>query len=132
MLGCPEDSPDNWTKADLHQRSVQVSGIQRAPSVCRQRWTHGIGWNDGELRKNWWRGEHAYRNLSLGDEQIFLTLREPVGRIVSHLSAFLPNVIKNVKTDSELAQTIISHPNLGKLMTHDKLFVSTGGAAARW
>ena len=36
---------------------------------------------------------------------------------MSHLSHFRKDLLQNVKTDSELAQTIISHPDLGELMT---------------
>jgi hypothetical protein len=110
MLGCPEDYRANWTQSELdHHTTHPELGIRRASLECKQRWKDGKGYDWGKtrpLRPIWWLGDHAYRNPSLADEQIFMTLRDPVDRMISQL--FYKRQT-NAKTDSEMAQAILQN-----------------------
>jgi hypothetical protein len=118
MLGCPEDYSANWTESELDYHTTHPKlGIRNASLECKQRWKHGKGYDETQgkgydwgktrpLRPRWWLGEHAYRNPSLPDEQLFMTLRDPVDRMISQL--FFKRQT-NAKTDSEIAQAILQN-----------------------
>jgi hypothetical protein len=116
MLGCPEEFNSNWTGVELEEHSVRGGfGIVGASQDCRKRFTNGAVYDFFELgyttplRKKWWLGEHAYRDPSINDGQIFITVREPIDRIISHLY-FQPRwQVQNVKTEEEMVKRLVKN-----------------------
>lgn len=124
LLGCPEERPQNWTQEELPKKSVIAhKGIESPVPACRERWTHGAVYGPRpRTREHWWIGEHAHRNPDLGNEQIFVSLREPVDRIVSDM--YQRNRISKVEgqpqTDMEMAEAMLDSPSfyhMSSLMT---------------
>ena len=60
-------------------------GIQSSSKECRSRWTHGELAQAETLRPQWWMGEHAYVKRGLPYNQVFLSIREPLQRLVSDI-----------------------------------------------
>lgn len=92
MLACPEEY--NQTLANVRRHSMHPKhGLGGGSKTCRQKWKHGYQYTKLDrpkerymkIRGQWWLGEHARRNTSLTNAQLFMTLREPVDRIISHL-----------------------------------------------
>ena len=143
MLGCPEEYSENWTKEEIDMHTIfPGKGIQ-ASAECKQRWTNGLGYDMGKgegrpLREKYFIGDHTYRNTSIADKQIFMSLRDPVDRIISYLffdkrlSLMGMKPVEDATTDSELAQIIVEHPllhtpTLGQMMTYHFLPVPSPG-----
>lgn len=132
MLACPEDYRDNWNQSELEMHSaIPGKGIRQASRECRQRWMNGVGYDFGRTRpsrRKWWLGDHEYLNPALPEKQIFMSMREPVDRMISHLffdSALDKRGVKSIKTaktDLDVAQVILQHkylhtPRLAQHMT---------------
>jgi len=113
LLGCPEEfNSTNWTNPnELRMHSARPGyGLQGGSPECGQRWTHGdpLGTH---IRNKWFIGEHAFRNTSLGYDQIFMAVREPVDRLLSWLFFYGKSrrkyFSKSVITDEFIAQYIL-------------------------
>lgn len=97
MLACPEAHDVTWqTNPKLlarHSMHPQWGLVGANRTTCRSKWTHGYQYTKLDrgnqrhlpIRRIWWMGEHARRNTTLSTPQLFVTVREPVARIVSHL-----------------------------------------------
>lgn len=83
MLACPEDFSENWTQTQLNMHSMHASeGLRGASQACRKKWITGD--TSYRRRPKWWFGEHGSRSPSLSDNQLFITIREPMDRAISH------------------------------------------------
>ena len=111
MLGCPEDFRKNWTPEELEMHSIHPKlGLRGASPGCRSRWING---DTAEYRPAWWLGEHASRSPTLSDNQLFITVREPIDRSISHYYYLKP---RGKASESEIVDFIIQN-RLTELMT---------------
>lgn len=125
LLGCPEERPEDWTQGELPSKSVVAhKGIESPVPACRQRWTHGAVYGPRpRTREHWWIGEHAHRDPGLGHGRIFVSLREPVSRIVSLVdfnrkTGTSRQSGEGPRTDAEMADAILDSPNFSEMSSH--------------
>ena len=88
-LSCPEEIVSLNVSDERKVDSKSVSGrygIQSASIECKSHWTDGKRTEMKEHRPQWWLGEHASLKPGLPLNQVFITIREPLRRLVSDIN----------------------------------------------